>query len=273
MASCGLGPCEVWTNWSACSETCGPYSKKSRQNLVNGQVQTESCNLENCRVMNTDWSECSASCGKSYKTKTYNGRLVQQICQKPVCVSRVTVPMRTTTTKNEVVLAEEDLYTKWSSWSRCTRNCGSEGVQKRRRYNQVTKHAVYKLISCFLLLFHFVRHVLYCEQTGTRFGFGGTVSQNECVEERKFEEIPCHRVDCPSFSEWVDAGECSKTCGRGYKRQTRYCVSSDELKYPCSGVREQQIVCQLATCPPVNSQNNNGWMGYNPMAGFGGFFG
>ena len=153
MASCGLGPCEVWTNWSACSETCGPYSKKSRQNLVNGQVQTESCNLENCRVMNTDWSECSASCGKSYKTKTYNGRLVQQICQKPVCVSRVTVPMRTTTTKNEVVLAEEDLYTKWSSWSRCTRNCGSEGVQKRRRYNQVTKHAVFKLISCFL--FHF----------------------------------------------------------------------------------------------------------------------
>ena len=97
-------------------------------------VETESCNLEPCKILNTEWSECSATCGTSYKERILNGRVLKQLCQTPVCVNRVTTTKQTKVVTESTVLSEEDIYMNWSSWSRCSRQCGGEGVQKRTRY-------------------------------------------------------------------------------------------------------------------------------------------
>ncbi|XP_048238456.1 uncharacterized protein LOC124149204 [Haliotis rufescens] len=52
----------------------------------------------------------------------------------------------------------------------------------------------------------------------------------------------------PEWAEWSDWGECSKTCGAGFRVRRRFCISED-AGIPCEGKSTQSKVCQLEACP------------------------
>ena len=144
------GRCGEWSPWSSCSISCvppgGSAGQRSRSRPCvppkNGGKpcdcldQTEPCagtsdNINYCPVdfsweLWTQWSSCSASCGDGLSTRVrscsegqHGGEMCPQAFEKE---------------KRECKLKEcpNCVTSRWSSWSSCSRTCGS-GRQTRRR--------------------------------------------------------------------------------------------------------------------------------------------
>ena len=55
-------------------------------------------------------------------------------------------------------------------------------------------------------------------------------------------------VDC-QWSSWKTSGSCSKTCGGGLQKSTRYKTVSESNGGSCSGLSEKSDSCNTQGCP------------------------
>ncbi|XP_048256067.1 SCO-spondin-like isoform X19 [Haliotis rufescens] len=213
-----------WSDWDACSATCGG-GDKLRQRTCHGpfyggkdcvgpREDTAPCNQHNCPVDGiwaewAKWSTCTLTCGGGQQWRSRNcigpfdggkecpgPRNVTQACSTDHC------PI-------------DGVYGEWSSWGACSDTCGG-GTQDRTR-------------SC------------------TAPKFGGVDCQDPAVDT-----MACNTNHCPVDGVWLDWskwGECSATCGGGSMKRVRVC---DPPKYggaDCVGDTEELESCNPNLCP------------------------
>uniref|UniRef100_A0A1I8GUT0 TSP1_spondin domain-containing protein n=1 Tax=Macrostomum lignano TaxID=282301 RepID=A0A1I8GUT0_9PLAT len=109
----------------------------------------------------------------------------------------------------------------WSDWSTCPVTCGGS---TRSRTREVAVKA--------------------------------TVGGVDCVESDKVEMEACGTGDCGvqgRWAQWTDWTSCSVTCGGGFKKRERSCVSQNASRpmLPCpAGGSEMAVACHHFPCSP-----------------------
>ncbi|XP_076443960.1 coadhesin-like [Babylonia areolata] len=235
-ANCQIQECcelstHGWAGWTVtitCTKTCGGglrrYTRqcKSRgtscSRLCDGSsTKEEPCKTQTCCDQQThgwtDWSQysrCSKTCGSGTRRRTRickgDGTDCSHLCSG--------ANSETVNCKNEECCVDsEHGWTAWSSFGRCSQNCG-EGTQQRSRR---------------------------CRASGTscaRLCVGSYTDSRECTVEVARNG---------GWSEWRDEG-CSATCGSGIISLTRTCTnpapndcgrqcSGNSISYkPCTGL-------------------------------------
>ncbi|KAI6650257.1 Thrombospondin-2-like [Oopsacas minuta] len=147
-----------------------------------------------------------------YKSKNATiYKLRDQCC--PTCIPRSTTRTPTMT------------LTDWSDWSECSVTCG-EGVQDRRR-------------TCTNLLYGPIPP----EAPGVRYKCDGLKYQRDSC----FTPCPIHG----GWSDWLNWGSCSETCGLGTRDRSRFCTdpAPQHGGDDCLGFSGETEECNLVNCP------------------------
>nr|CAJ65510.3 HyTSR1 protein [Hydra vulgaris] len=236
--SCNIQKCPVngdftpWSEFSACSSSCGEGLQKRTRTCTNPSPafggtdciglneETISCKVKECPVDGgfTNWSdfnECSKSCGEGIKQAI-------RTCSNPepkfggkTCVGEFV--------KNQICNIREcpvdGAYSQWSAYSVCSSPCNG-GKQTRTR-------------SC----------------TNPPPSNGGA----PCFGP-DFDSKSCNIHLCPvhgGFTQWSDFSDCSKSCGEGKKIRTRSCSNPAPSNggSSCVGPTEDTAFCKLKECP------------------------
>ncbi|KHJ99356.1 thrombospondin type 1 domain protein [Oesophagostomum dentatum] len=134
-----------WSEWSACSCTCGIGMKQRRRECMTNNCQvcgmsgpsgqlaralaelgldyeTAPCDMGPCETWSEwcEWSSCSGSCGRGERTRTRFCNLGTQRCEGK---------------DFEVEVCDAGPcpeWANWEEWSRCSASCGT-GVSRRQR--------------------------------------------------------------------------------------------------------------------------------------------
>merc|ERR1719309_1791426 len=167
-------------------------------------------------------------------------------------------------------------FGKWTSWSTCTRTCGT-GDQKRTRLcnSPAPANGGRKCIGSYLENQKCNKHKcpvdggfnLWSEWSGCSRTCGtGQRSQarlcnnptpsgggKPCIGEYKRFE-PCNKQFCPvdgGFGPWTVWGVCSKSCGSGNQDRSRKCNNPAPAHGgdPCLGDFNQNQICNSQPCP------------------------
>lgn len=248
IRACGLTPCsmasapvncqwEQWNHWGDCS--CSGLQSRQRSvaikafrggvPCVGALEDSRSCypslsctSLDiNCTFGGwTSWSACSVTCGsgQSFHTRTVithaqaagkrcDGGLEEvQSCHLEPCGA-----------------AQDCVYTEWSSWSACSRQCGG-GQHERSRV--VARPALEGGAAC----------------PEADLAETGLCNPQDCIEDA------WGKIDC-TWSEWSSWADCSASCGQGQARRTRIIVQEaahgGEL---CKGFYQEFHQCAGRPC-------------------------
>ncbi|CAK9059039.1 Hemicentin-1 (Fibulin-6) (FIBL-6) [Durusdinium trenchii] len=177
-----------------------------------------------CKV--SDWlnmSSCSASCG---------GGLVRQAREVLAEPSLGGQPcpgdLEREVACNEMLCPVDCKMSLWKDSGGCSRSCGGGTIVQTRI---IESHPMYGGAPCSKVLEHEV----------------GCNSQ------------PCEGTDC-IFSDWIDKGACSRTCGGGRREQYRKVLREAAFGgRPCSDMNASRLVqCNMVPCKAE---------GFDPIAG------
>lgn len=140
----------AWSNWTACSVTCGNGIKvrsrichnPTKRNVCRGQnLMVKNCKAPDCDHLRsrqvswlpwTQWSTCSASCGRGHQMRW-------RFCYSPRDKSNATKcsPKAPFEVHSRICNATpcnySSVWTTWTKWKGCNRGCGI-GMRKRVRY-------------------------------------------------------------------------------------------------------------------------------------------
>ncbi|XP_022795623.1 uncharacterized protein LOC111334195 isoform X1 [Stylophora pistillata] len=216
VRSCNAFPCPVhgcystWSNFSACSKSCGNGTMSRFRNCTNPQpryngkncsslgapIDVQPCNVFPCPVRGgyTQWgnfTQCTLSCGNGTMYRTRN-------CSSPAPQHRgencskigPAVEIRAC---NEYPCPIHGGYTQWSAFSQCSTSCGI-GTHRRTRQ---------------------------CSNPAPQFG-GRNCSQYGL----DIDVESCYLIPCPidgGYSEWSNITKCTKSCNVGKHSRTRQC--------------------------------------------------
>ena len=282
---CHMGPCPVhcdassWSEFSACSKTCGNGSKTRTRTIVShamhgGYVcpslkEEIKCNDHACPVdcelsLYSEWTVCSATCGAGSRRRE---RTVSQHAQHGGLACGKLVD---TALCNTAPCPVDCIVSTFSEWSECTRTCGTGSTMRQRTISRAAEHAG---LACPPLEESKVCNVTPCPTHCTISDFGDwgdcsltcgggkqvrerhvtTHAQNggnvceELSQSRACNTGPCP-VDCISTSYGVWSA-CSTTCGRGLQSRSRtHTRMHAHGGRPCGNTREQRE-CNLTECP------------------------
>ncbi|XP_078001337.1 A disintegrin and metalloproteinase with thrombospondin motifs 9-like [Glandiceps talaboti] len=262
---CNTQTCPEWTftDWSACSATCG-VGQKHRQIFcrygnehVNYAVcdstripgSYEECQERACPVWeHSVWGPCTVSCGTGYQIRAILcrypdglGHVDEESCdadQRPIgkqdcgmaeCPKMVTTTTTTTTTvapTAAAVFKMAPIISNWRTgdWTPCSRSCD---VGTRERY-----------VSC-------------------RDPFGGIADESECdATVKPAQKENCEVQPCPFWrtGQWI---ECPVSCGTG--RTSRYvaCVYHDNRIGNDEDCTEEDKPVQQQLCNTHECARNN----------------
>ena len=284
IESCNPDPCPTltpWSEWTQCSKSCGGGTQRRIRDckaLTDFQVQnpcmedleeSRTCNEDSCPDWTdwTEWTECSASCGggkrsKVRECKDKSGENSDGCEGKDVVVEEC----------NPESTHPCPMWTEWSGWSHCSTTCGDG---KRQRGRECATPSLrngkylcdggpdYEEETCNLgdcPTWSPWGQWSECSKScggGLRTKYR-TCPQGEgpgspCGRGESTKTEKCNIFDCPSWTEWSEWTECSKTCGGGQTSRSRQCQvygptqSSD--KEPCPGASTAVMVCNLDDCP------------------------
>lgn len=216
-----------WSDWTACSATCGSASRYQQRTMQAAQfgghncsglpTKSEDCNYVLCPVDCewsdwNDWGGCSKSCGgggeesrtREIKTpKNSAGRSCEGEQNSTRECGFDTCPV-------DCAVAD------WGAWELCSVSCGT-GTTSRKR--SVTTNAAYGGAEC-------------PETTESHSCSPGAACVINCV-----------------WSDWSD-WQCASTCGQSTKSRVRTeKVSANHLGTNCTGKALEEGDCSLAACP------------------------
>jgi hypothetical protein len=216
----------AWGVWADCSKSCGHGTQNRERNIITPaahggkctalRMESRSCNAhkcaEDCKVSAfSAWSSCSKTCGvDSSRSRTrsitspayHGGKTCPHSVEKQPC-SEVKCPI-------DCELSE------FSSWTACTKTCGT-GLQKRSR--SVVTYSLY----------------------------GGTKCASNKIELRSCVKDPCP-VDCAVslFSGW---NACNKSCNTGSQTRTRHVQVVPQFGGRKCPALSQNQACNGHKCP------------------------
>ncbi|XP_066919223.1 SCO-spondin-like [Clytia hemisphaerica] len=243
--NCNTDPCPIdggltdWTDWGACSLTCGTGTQERTRTCTNpapehggdpctGDLsESQNCNTEPCPPVDggwtewTDWGECSVTCGTGTQART-------RTCTNPTPANGGDTCTGDTSESQDCNINPcpvDGGWTDWATWGTCSLTCGT-GTQARSR-------------TC----------------TNPTPDNGG----DPCTGDES-ESQNCNTDPCPidgGLTDWTDWGACSLTCGTGTQERTRTCTNPapEHGGDPCTGDLSESQNCNTEPCPPVDG----GW--------------
>lgn len=245
------------------------------------------------------FGDCSVTCGTGQSTQTVVCREIHtfEIVSEAYCIGSVPVTVQTCSSDACEVFSWES-----SSWEDCSTTCGNG--QKSRSVRCVgsygTVDTTYTLCSGempSLLASCLVGPCPVCAYVPGEFGDcsascggglhtrtvgcycdGSLSDDSECVAQGRTSDFPtsatCATTKCTTFS-WQASGwgECSVTCGSGYKYQTVVCMSSlgEEVEATlCTETKpETQGVCAGSSPCPSAHPETGAWGDCSASCGAG----
>merc|ERR1712002_409918 len=221
-----------WSEWSACSKTCGAGEKEQTRTCTNPKPQhggkpcegenkaTASCNDGPCPIDGGwsnwgKWGECSVTCGDGKQSR-------ERQCNNPKpqhgganCKGDATG----TQICNSGPCPIDGGRSDWSKWGACSATCGNGTKEKSR--------------TC----------------TNPKPQHGG----KDCQGENKATGA-CNNGPCPvdgGWSDWSKWGDCSTTCGNGTKEKSRSCTNPKPQHggKACQGENKATGACNNGPCP------------------------
>eukprot|EP00095_Tigriopus_kingsejongensis_P008230 snap_masked-scaffold591_size129331-processed-gene-0.4 protein:Tk08230 transcript:snap_masked-scaffold591_size129331-processed-gene-0.4-mRNA-1 annotation:"SCO-spondin" len=231
IEACNEDTCPVWSvwgEWTICSKTCGGGERtRYRQctDPVTGQEafcpgsneESEDCNTQDCPYFTewTEWTDCSLTCGSGTRSKVREC-IVPRDGDANICNGET----RTQESCNETPCP---VWSEWTDWGQCTATCGG-GTEKRIR-------------DCLLA----------AARNGNGTNFYG-------CDGDTWEMRGCNEHNCPTWTEWTEFTDCSKTCGGGRRVKTRECNLPPNIPAPalalfCPGDEKVIEDCNTGTCP------------------------
>ncbi|XP_064643491.1 semaphorin-5A-like isoform X2 [Lineus longissimus] len=238
-----------WTPWTDCSERCdGGIQIRNRtcnnpppfgggKQCYGDSLEYKECNKDMCLEYkkSTPWTPWMISPNKSRKGES-------QIRFRFVCKANVPdgSKLRNGHVRSETRLCPHENacmetvsnynsvdggWSDWSSWSKCSNDCGGGKQFKERTCNNPSP-------------------------TGT----------GQDCEGKSAESRSCNMMPCKGFwSCWTEWSACSVTCGAGVHYRKRQCLhmgrtSGKQLTsvLPCMGSDLQQEECSLSQCETMN---------------------
>jgi len=222
---CEMG---IWTSWTICSKPCGTgKNERTREPVTKAQfggkeckeptVEKGECNTHACPG-DCEWGEfgswslCTKTCGNGTQTAVRPVKTPATHGGKDCEGSNTTT--RHCNTQHCKVNCE---WSEWENWPTCGVTCGGA---KRERSRNKTKLPAY----------------------------GGDACEGSSKEEEH-----CNIGGCPvncEWSEWQSYGNCSKTCGGGFKERKR--IKAKEKAFngdDCVGNATEKDVCNPGGCP------------------------
>uniref|UniRef100_H2Y3E3 Hemicentin-1 n=1 Tax=Ciona intestinalis TaxID=7719 RepID=H2Y3E3_CIOIN len=271
VEACNTEPCPAvsdWSDWSACSRSCGGGTRSQSRGCFLGQTRTrsnqceggltivENCNVQPCPQWTNwaPWSACDVTCGGGSQTRSRictNGLPGMLGCDGP-------------DSEDKYCNGQSDLcptWTRWGPWDTCTVTCGG-GSRDRRRVctngspgdagceGLPTMSQPCNQQECpgFSEWSNWTTCSVSCA--------GGIQSRNrvcnspnrDCVGPSS-EERGCNFQACPAWSEWSPFTDCSTSCGNGLRTHTRQCIGGVPGQPGCIGEPSESVVCNSGDCP------------------------
>eukprot|EP01006_Ploeotia_vitrea_P057229 TRINITY_DN68161_c3_g4_i1.p1 TRINITY_DN68161_c3_g4~~TRINITY_DN68161_c3_g4_i1.p1 ORF type:complete len:354 (-),score=15.68 TRINITY_DN68161_c3_g4_i1:901-1962(-) len=208
-----------WGNWASCSSSCADGVTVRTRTLVSGDGPTcpdtlqqkdcigTECNHRwhggNCEIDSwTRWGPCSAFCGTGTQKRTrrifdpppYGGMPCPATVEERECATQACPTPKTNDTGCS--------YSPWSTWTNCTKFCGTGTQQRTRRWTKCAPAALKASgkDSCTDLCL-------------------------KVIQERKCNFIPC---DGCSYTQWSTWDTCTVNCGTGTQNRTRQLSFGDQ---------------------------------------------
>jgi len=218
---------DAWSDWFACSVSCGggeKYQHRIRATQMFGgascdgsDTKIEACNQQECPVdcqwsSWTQWSDCSKSCDLGSMSRS-RSRIVTEDFGGLPCQG---VALQEAECNREGCAVDCE-WGPWSRWTACSAHC-DDGITKR------------------------FRDVL------------GTAKNDglPCIGEDE-EQAVCHESFCPRDCEWDDWGvwtECTQSCDGGWRHRVRARLhDAQHGGTPCTDSGEDGEYCNTQVCP------------------------
>jgi len=207
--ACDRVDCEVgsWTDWSACSATCGLGQQNRRRELLKlpkdggdgcnlGLEEAKQCEASACNVTDcvwglwSDWSSCTIECDGGQRTRD------RHIVQAPGKGGKPCDPLR----KEEIEACNtqrcnshkcvDGAWDDWEDWQPCSSSCKGGTTWRSRKV---------------------LREASACGEPAT----GPSRVSASCNQG-----VPCEPVVHCVFTDWSDWGACSDACS-GLRHRSR----------------------------------------------------
>ena len=277
------GDCKIspFGPWSACSATCGQGFKHRRRMATGGAAfggrscpavaEVKLCVVRPCTAeckMSSwaAWGPCSAVCGNKGAMLRTRKVIVNGAANSTACKSIPTIDKQKC---GRGPCADSCRVSQFSSWSACTRSCGS-GTQTRSR--KVLRHSTLGFVcprlkqtrscswrscsnACTLSAWSdWTSCSAVCgggiqarSRHTMREATGGGQSCPPLIEHRR-----CNRQQCAlqcAVSQWSSWRRCTQSCGKGSQVRTRVVLHPAERSgSPCPALAQTQQ-CQSKPCP------------------------
>jgi len=238
--ACNAQPCpadcdlvsDAWGAPSTCTASCGGGQQSLSRTVANAEqhggkacgatLKYVACNMQSCPIDCdvTEWristwvhaAVCNKTCGTGYHEEYRSINVIGAFGGIPCPVHD---DLTQTVTCNTQPCAIDCAHGEWSSWTACTKSCGS-GTASRSR--NITTYAEHGGLDCV----------------------GGLEQLQACAHQA----CPTDCIADP----WQPWTECTKTCGTGYREQTRAISLHRYGGKPCVGGAWRSEPCNTQPC-------------------------
>ncbi|XP_031556840.1 uncharacterized protein LOC116293538 isoform X2 [Actinia tenebrosa] len=310
------GDYTIWSEWKGCSKKCG-YGEKTRtrsctnpapsnggldcsrlgESIQKVQCYSAECPLHGNYTAWSKWSACSATCGEGTTSRT-------RICANPEPAhggddcSALGPNIEAKTCKMHDC-AVNGQYSPWSSWTICSKSCGS-GITRRTRTctdpaplhggkncTEQDLGAAEEVSRCFdrpCPLNGGFNHWSAWTTCSASCGGGVMFRQRNCTSPQSMhggkdcsdlgpttESASCQDEPCPvngNYGFWSAWSDCDKTCGGGKRIRSRSCTNPPPQfgGSDCNtlGPLHQTEICNLNKCPVHGNYSN--WSLWSPCS-------
>jgi len=281
---CEPGPCPIhctvsaWSAWAACSKTCGGGTAARSRSVVShadhggytcpSLSQDRACNIADCAVdcivgSWASWQGCSATCGGGHESR-FRKMTTPAMNGGKACPNYSHIR----NCGKEECPVHCDLA-DWSHWGECDRTCGTGSQSRSRKIVSMSQHGGLCADRSDHRPCNTAPCALDCEMQPWQIwsectatcGKGTKTRVREASRLPAFGGKPCPAlrehfvcdagpcaVNC-EVSTWNRWDACSKTCGIGTQRRTRFVTRhADAGGYECPALKETRE-CNNGACP------------------------